>query len=142
MFIPPRPPAAVDPPPAGEGDGVRGACSVHAHTEETRRIGTKPSAKGGAVEFSYDLLVNALVSGLLLGAFYAAVTVGVSISFGILDIVNIAHPAFIILGSYLAYIVNKALGIDPIVASILLLPAFYALGALVYQVYYASFERY
>jgi len=38
--------------------------------------------------------------------FYAAVTVGVSISFGILDIVNIAHPAFIILGSYIAYIVK------------------------------------
>src|SRR5437016_6407850 len=89
-----------------------------------------------------DLLLNALVAGLLLGAFYAAVTVGVSISFGILDIVNIAHPAFIILGSYIAYIVNTRLGVDPIVASIVMLPAFYALGALVYQVYYASFEKY
>ena len=89
---------------------------------------------------SYDLLINALVAGLLLGAFYAAVTVGISISFGILDIVNIAHPGFIILGSYIAYIVNQRLGVDPILASIVLLPAFYALGALVYQVYYASFE--
>jgi len=42
--------------------------------------------------FSYDLLLNAVTAGLLLGGFYAAVTVGVSISFGILDIVNIAHP--------------------------------------------------
>ena len=88
-----------------------------------------------------DLLVSALVAGLLLGGFYAAVTVGVSISFGILDIVNIAHPAFIILGSYIAYIVNQRLGIDPIVVSIVVLPAFYALGALVYQVYHLSFER-
>ena len=92
------------------------------------------------VDISYDLLINALVAGLLLGAFYAAVTVGISISFGILDIVNIAHPGFIILGSYIAYIVNQRLGVDPILASIVLLPAFYALGALVYQVYYASFE--
>src|SRR5437660_3110699 len=91
---------------------------------------------------SADLLVNALISGLLLGAFYAAVTVGVAISFGILDIVNIAHPGFIILGSYIAYIVNTRLGLDPIAVSIVMLPAFYALGALVYQVYYASFERY
>jgi len=45
--------------------------------------------------FSFDLLINAIVSGILIGAFYAAVTAGVSISFGILDIVNIAHPAFI-----------------------------------------------
>jgi branched-chain amino acid transport system permease protein len=94
------------------------------------------------VEIPYDLLVNALVSGLLLGAFYAAVTIGISISFGILDIVNIAHPGFIILGSYVAYIINARLGLDPILASVLMLPVFYALGALIYQVYYASFERY
>ncbi len=92
--------------------------------------------------FSADLVLNALVAGLLLGGFYAAVTIGISISFGILDIVNIAHPAFIILGSYIAYIVNARFGVDPIAVSVAVLPAFYALGALVYQVYYASFERF
>ena len=89
----------------------------------------------------FDLLINAVIAGLLLGGFYAAVTIGVSISFGILDIVNIAHPAFIILGSYIAYIVNARLGIDPIIVGALMLPTFYALGAAVYQVYYVSFER-
>lgn len=88
-----------------------------------------------------ELLVNAIIAGLLLGGFYAAVTVGVSISFGILDIVNIAHPAFIILGSYIAYIANQTLGLDPILTAVIALPAFYALGAVVYQVYYASFEK-
>ena len=88
-----------------------------------------------------DLLFNAIVSGLLLGGFYAAVTAGVSISFGILDIVNIAHPAFIILGSYIAYIVNTKFGLDPIVTSVIVAPAFYTLGAAVYQVYYVSFEK-
>jgi len=90
---------------------------------------------------SLDLLGNAVVSGLLLGGFYAAVTIGVSISFGMLDIVNIAHPAFIILGSYIAYIANSMLGMDPILASVIALPAFYLLGAGVYQVYYVAFER-
>jgi branched-chain amino acid transport system permease protein len=93
------------------------------------------------MEMSLDLLGNAVVSGVLLGGFYAAVTIGVSISFGMLDIVNIAHPAFIILGSYIAYIANTALGIDPILASVIALPAFYLLGAAVYQVYYVAFER-
>src|SRR4051812_38533210 len=93
------------------------------------------------MDFPFELLINAIIAGLLLGGFYAAVTVGVSISFGILDIVNIAHPAFIILGSYIAYIVNQTLGIDPILTAVLALPAFYALGAVVYQVYYASFEK-
>ena len=90
---------------------------------------------------SFDLLINALIAGILLGGFYAAVTVGISISFGILDIVNIAHPAFIILGSYIAYIVNTRLGIDPILISIVMLPVFYLLGAGIYQVYYVSFEK-
>ena len=93
------------------------------------------------MDFSFELLTNAVVSGLLLGAFYAAVTSGISISFGILDIVNIAHPAFIILGSYIAYSVNAATGFDPILTSILMLPLFYLLGIAVYQIYYLSFER-
>ncbi len=93
------------------------------------------------MDISFDLLINAIVAGLLLGAFYAAVTAGVSISFGMLDIVNIAHPGFVILGSYLAYFININYGVDPIVISILMLPVFFALGAVVYQVYYLSFER-
>jgi branched-chain amino acid transport system permease protein len=93
------------------------------------------------MEFSFALLTNAIVAGLLLGGFYAAVTAGISISFGMLDIVNIAHPAFIIVGSYIAYIVNIELGVDPIVVSVVMLPAFYALGVIVYEVYYLSFEK-
>jgi branched-chain amino acid transport system permease protein len=93
------------------------------------------------VHIPLDLLVGALVAGVLLGGFYAAVTVGVSISFGILDIVNIAHPAFIILGSYVVYIVNQRFGLDPILVSVLALPAFYVLGAAVYQIYHVAFEK-
>src|SRR5665213_3785958 len=90
---------------------------------------------------SLDLLMNAVIAGLLLGGFYAAVSVGVAISFGMLDIANLAHPAFIILGSFIAYILNTTFGIDPIVAGVLALPAFYLLGSAIYQVYYYSFER-
>jgi len=91
--------------------------------------------------FSFNLLINAIASGILIGGFYAAVTSGVSLAFGILDIVNIAHPAFIILGSYVAYIVNVSFGFDPILTSIVVTPAFYALGAGIYQVYYVAFEK-
>jgi branched-chain amino acid transport system permease protein len=91
--------------------------------------------------FSADLLINAIVSGLLLGGFYAAVSVGIAISFGLLDIVNIAHPAFILLGSYAAFIGNTVFGIDPILAAVIALPFFYLLGMLAYQVYYVAFER-
>jgi branched-chain amino acid transport system permease protein len=93
------------------------------------------------MDISWDLLLNAIAAGLLLGAFYAAVTAGISISFGMLDIVNIAHPAFVILGSYIAYFFNINFGVDPILVSIIALPFFFALGSGVYQVYYLSFEK-
>src|SRR5678816_1983575 len=85
------------------------------------------------MDILFDLIINAVIAGLLLGGFYAAVTAGVSISFGMLDIVNIAHPGFIILGSYIAYICNTSFGIDPIVVSIIMLPAFYILGGAIYE---------
>ena len=106
-----------------------------------RNWARRAGSGGNRVAVSFDLLINALIAGILLGGFYAAVTLGISISFGILDIVNIAHPAFIILGSYIAYIVNSYFGLDPILISIVMLPAFYLLGAGVYQVYYYSCER-
>jgi branched-chain amino acid transport system permease protein len=93
------------------------------------------------MDFPFELLINAVIAGVLLGGFYVAVTVGISIAFGMLDIVNIAHPAFIILGSYLAYIINSHFGLDPILVGALMLPVFYVLGAAVYQVYYLSFEK-
>jgi branched-chain amino acid transport system permease protein len=90
---------------------------------------------------SLDLAVNAIVSGLLLGGFYAAVTVGVTISFGMLDIVNIAHPAFIMLGSFVAYIVNSTFGTDPILIGVVMAPVFFLVGMAVYQIYYYAFEQ-
>src|SRR5262245_12246491 len=64
------------------------------------RAWTDPSAMDG----SAHLLINAIVSGLLLGGFYAAVSVGIAISFGLLDIVNLAHPPFLLPGSYVAFL--------------------------------------
>ena len=86
-----------------------------------------------AMVVSLDLLVNAIVAGILLGGFYAAVSVGITISFGMLDIANIAQPAFILLGSYAAYIFNSDFGIDPILIGFVMMPVFYVLGMAVYR---------
>ena len=104
-------------------------------------LGARRTSARSASLFSWDLLANAVVAGLLLGGFYAAVSLGVSLIFGLLDIANIAQPAFVILGSYAAYVMNTAFGLDPILAGSLFTPVFYVLGAVVYRVYYASFER-
>ena len=93
------------------------------------------------MEFPTALMLNAIIAGLLLGGLYAAMSVGISISFGMLDVVNIAHPAFIILGSYIAYIVNDRMGFDPIVVSVVLSPLFFMLGMMLYRIYYVCFEK-
>ena len=70
--------------------------------------------------FSLDLLRDAIVFGLLVGCFYAAVSVGLSVAFGLLDVPHIAHPAFLVLGSYATYVLNQN-GWDPILAGIALM---------------------
>jgi len=91
--------------------------------------------------FTPELILNAVVAGLMLGAFYAAVALGLSITFGQLDIVNIAHPTFVILGSFVVYIINGKFGIDPVLIGVAFLPVFYFLGTILYRFYYVSFER-
>jgi branched-chain amino acid transport system permease protein len=87
------------------------------------------------------LFLNAIVAGVLLGGFYAAVALGLSITFGQLDIVNIAHPAFVIVGSYFAFFFGAHYGIDPVVTGLMITPFFFELGVVVYRIYYVSFER-
>ena len=90
---------------------------------------------------SFDLLANAIVSGLLLGGFYAGVAAGATLSFGLLDVANIAHPAFVVFGAYFVFVLGDRFGLDPLVAVAVVVPVFYAAGWVVYQIYHVAFER-
>jgi branched-chain amino acid transport system permease protein len=92
------------------------------------------------VFFSFELLLEALMFGVLLGCFYTAVSIGLSVSFGLLDVPHVAHPAIMVLGSYATYMVASQ-GLDPILSGVLLMPVFFVVGVLVYRFYYESFER-
>ena len=93
------------------------------------------------MDFALDLLPEAVLFGLLLGCFYAAVSVGLSVSFGLLDVPHIAHPAFMVLGSYCTWLLGVRFGLDPILAGIVLMPAFFLFGMAVYRFYYETFEK-
>ncbi|NNE84077.1 MAG: branched-chain amino acid ABC transporter permease [Alphaproteobacteria bacterium] len=88
-----------------------------------------------------ELLINALVAGLLLGGFFAALSIGLSICFGLLDTVNIAHPTLIVAAAFCTFILNSTFGIDPILAGIIITPIFFGLGWLIYSAYYQFFEK-
>ena len=90
--------------------------------------------------FSFELLLEAIVFGMLLGCFYAAVSIGLSVSFGLLDVPHVAHPAIMVLGSYCTYVLGTY-GFDPILAGLVLMVPFFVLGMLVYRFYYETFEK-
>ena len=87
-----------------------------------------------------ELLANAVVTGILLGGFYAAVAIGISIAFGMLDIANISHPVMIVLSSFLAYYFNAQWGIDPLAIMFPVAALFALYGAGVYSLYFRLFE--
>jgi branched-chain amino acid transport system permease protein len=89
---------------------------------------------------SLDLFSNAIVSGILIGGFYCAVAVGLTIAFGMLDIVNIAHPSFIMAGGFVAYFFNSVYGIDPLLAGAAAMIPAYSAGRRLYLFYYLAFE--
>ena len=91
--------------------------------------------------FSLDLWLGAIVLGVLLGCFYAAVSVGLSLSFGLLDVPHVAHPAFLVLASYGVYVLNDRYELDPLLAGLAITPLFFLLGLFAYRLYHETFER-
>jgi branched-chain amino acid transport system permease protein len=72
--------------------------------------------------------VNILIQGSLLGGFYALFAIGLSMSFGIMRLVNIAHGDLIVLSAYVALVVTEATGLDPFASLVIVLPAMFVLG--------------
>ncbi len=77
-------------------------------------------------------VMGVVADGVLLGLVYALVALGLSLVAGVMGLANVAHSAFIMLGSFLAFELFRRLGIDPIVALFIALPLFFAVGLLVY----------
>jgi len=90
--------------------------------------------------FSLELLPDAIVAGALVGCFYAAVNIGLPVAFGLLDVPHVAHPAFLVLGSYGAYVLGQH-GWDSLLSGLALMPVFFVLRVLVYRFYRETFER-
>lgn len=89
---------------------------------------------------SLDLVFEAIIFGVLVGCFYGALSLGLSIAFGLLDVPHIAHAAFLVLAAYAVFLLGTY-GFDPLVAALLIVLPFFAFGVLVYRFYYEAFEK-
>ncbi len=74
------------------------------------------------------ILIPAILNGLLTGAVYALVALGLTLIYGVLHIINFAHGALLSVALFAAFFAYQALGLDPYLAIILLAPGFFALG--------------
>lgn len=72
--------------------------------------------------------IDTLVQGLLLGGLYALFAAGLSLVFGIMRLVNLAHGDLIVLGAYLILGIATATGLSPVLAAVLAMPVMFALG--------------
>jgi branched-chain amino acid transport system permease protein len=78
-------------------------------------------------------LGSILADGIMIGLIYAIAGVGLSLVLGIMGVVNVAHSAFIMLGSFFAFELFRRLGIDPVISFFLAFPVFFAAGIVVYR---------
>ena len=77
---------------------------------------------------SFDSLIQAILDGVLTGGVYALMAAGLSLIFGVMDIINIAQGAMVILGAYLSYALSVHLGIDLFLGLLITVPVMFVLG--------------
>lgn len=80
-----------------------------------------------------ELVLQVLVGGLLMGGVYCLISIGLSLTFGVMKIMNFAHGEFLMLGMYGVYFAFYYLGIDPYVIALVLTPLMFGVGILTYH---------
>ncbi|HMF21646.1 MAG TPA: branched-chain amino acid ABC transporter permease [Pseudolabrys sp.] len=78
-----------------------------------------------------EILAQAVINGLLIGGIYALVSIGVTLIFGVIKIVNFAQGEFVMIGMYITFFLFTQFGIDPVVSLIVSMPALFVVGVLV-----------
>jgi branched-chain amino acid transport system permease protein len=83
------------------------------------------------MEVSLVGLASPIIRGILLGGLYVVIALGLSLVFGVMKLINVAHGDLVILGSYFAWAIMGWLGIDPFLSLVMGVPLFFVLGFLV-----------
>ncbi len=82
----------------------------------------------------FEIILQLIINGLLLGGIYALLSIGLTMIFGVLEIVNFAHGEFLMISMYMTFWLFHLFGIDPYVSLLIIIPVFFGFGMLVEQV--------
>jgi branched-chain amino acid transport system permease protein len=85
-------------------------------------------------------ILQAVIFGLLVGGVYALFASGLTLAFGVMRIVNLAHAAFIVAAAYVAFFAFDKLGIDPLLSILFIAPLFFFIGVVVYLLLFTRIE--
>lgn len=77
---------------------------------------------------------DAIIAGLLVGLAFAVLAVGFTLLWGAVDVINVSHAAFGVLGAYLGYYANTEFGVDPLLALVVIVPVFFIIGYAFYDI--------
>lgn len=75
-----------------------------------------------------QLIIEAIITGILTGGIYALMSSGLTLLFGVMEIINVGQGALVILGAYLSYALEQNLHIDPLLSVVITMPAMFFLG--------------
>lgn len=84
--------------------------------------------------------LQVVILGLLLGGVYALMASGLTLMFGVMRVVNLAHGAFIVLGAYFAYFLFEWIALDPFLSMLLAIPVFFVLGVILHRLLFPRIE--
>jgi branched-chain amino acid transport system permease protein len=87
--------------------------------------------KTGLEKMDVEIVLQAIVNGLMMGGVYALIAVGLTLIFGVMNVVNFAHGEFVMLGMVITYLLHHFLGMDPGVSILLVIPVMLGVGALI-----------
>jgi branched-chain amino acid transport system permease protein len=87
-----------------------------------------------------NTVIQVLILGILLGGVYALMSSGLTILFGVMRVVNIAHAAVIVLAAYFTFFIWDWTGIDPLLLALVALPIFFLFGAMLYVTLFPRLE--
>jgi len=79
----------------------------------------------------WETVAQAVINGLLIGGIYALVSIGVTLIFGVVKIVNFAQGEFVMIGMYISFFLANQFGIDPLVSLLVSMPVLFVIGVLI-----------
>ncbi len=88
-----------------------------------------------------SIIIEAIITGILTGGVYALMASGLTLVFGVMDIINIGQGALVILGAYLSYVLELSLHIDLFLGLLITMPILFALGLLIELVFIRPLKR-